>query len=58
MSKPTCETCRWWDGVWECRRFPPIPVWNGRDNALEIQYRWPDTDKNDWCGEHAPKGEG
>jgi hypothetical protein len=51
----TCETCRFWaydethekywnDSRWwsPCRRFPmPQPV----------------KAEDDWCGEHAPKGE-
>jgi hypothetical protein len=57
MSKPTCGTCRHFDGgAWGvCRRYPPVPTWNGKvgmiENALPI------VDDDNVCGEHRSRGE-
>lgn len=60
----TCETCRWWnqwpwqqnDGVrdGECRARAPIPHPPG-PVAYRPDRKFPQTDRNDWCGEHQPK---
>lgn len=59
----TCETCRWWQPedlpgrtTGMCRRLPPqLPGIDPRNGA---DAWWPETDGNDWCGEHAPRDGG
>jgi hypothetical protein len=66
MDKPSCETCRFWinDGADDepsapCHRYPPR---FNRETAKEMGeagdfgiYPW--VMRDDWCGEHEPKGE-
>lgn len=58
MTHPTCATCRFWDRnntfntIGQCRRRAPSQAWSGD------AYVWPDTQDEDWCGEHDPKPEG
>lgn len=63
MSETTCATCRW-QSESTCHRYPPKPVivdWRmtvGHEYQTErIVDRWPSVMPDDWCGEHAPKGE-
>jgi hypothetical protein len=47
-----CKTCSLWDpgdpGI--CRRYPPqvVPIDATAGITLTM---WPETDKDDWCGE-------
>lgn len=50
-EQPTCKTCKFWRYEWCetglcCRRAPM----NATGSA-----RWPESDADDWCGEHTPK---
>ena len=56
-ERPTCETCRFWDGG-ECHRWPPTihPELRWGDDYQNEGY-WPHISKNDWCGEHEPRPE-
>lgn len=62
MSRPTCESCRFFDDSEEpepgrgdgfCSRFPPVahiePETEDRVSA------WPPVSVDMWCGEHQPK---
>jgi len=58
---PTCDTCRFWDNVNQCRRYPPQT--NGEIRTLctgqglynhQVVF-WPRPSASDWCGEHQPK---
>jgi len=50
----TCSTCRFFkmNGE-ECRRFPPEQFQIGE---LDIETRWPEVSRFDWCGEWESKG--
>jgi hypothetical protein len=56
-----CWTCRYWigrhrrdeDAIGTCRRYPPRAGKWGVD--IPDRMRWPETNGQDWCGEHAPK---
>jgi hypothetical protein len=61
MSEPTCYECRYWDqqtrypdkrNVGLCRFDPPRR--NGND---DVDYCWPDTYDEDWCGRWQPREE-
>jgi hypothetical protein len=63
MTHPTCKTCRFWQQPRphydpECRiRAPVAQVMNRGDEGCEhagISW-WPETDADDWCGEHQPR---
>lgn len=49
-----CNRCKWWQprrdryGGGLCKRYPPTPF------SLRQTYdvRWPETQKEDWCGEY------
>ena len=48
-----CDTCRFWDGrgyMGRCRFLPPVRVSRPFD-----AWEWPETTKDDWCGQYAPK---
>ena len=70
MDKPSCETCRFWDYLYDfalatgeavlygnCRRRSPIlcpPV--AEDLGLDSwQGFFPETVGDDWCGEYQAK---
>lgn len=64
MSERTCETCRWWDtpddecGRGMCRVRAPRYTghsWTMKDGKTTQGGGWPDTGRNDWCGEHQPR---
>jgi hypothetical protein len=45
-----CKTCRFACFVrdkFECRRYPPVSIWDG----TTVDYRFPETDVLLWCGE-------
>ena len=47
MSKPKCETCRYYDDrVGECRINPPTII-PGHPDGI-----WPIVETDGWCGEH------
>lgn len=58
MKPETCETCRYWLGMYDdaevgfCRRYPPIVVGMG----IAANAPWPKTVPGDWCGEYSRKG--
>ena len=60
IERATCATCRFYgdegleggDPYGACRRRAPAP---GLDASTA---HWPAVALSDWCGEHAPKGEG
>ena len=64
MTAPTCATCRWRQRNGECRRMPPIEsreMTERLDSGWMVSHVggvWPYVKPDDWCGEHAPKGEG
>jgi len=47
-SRPTCETCVFWD-QYTCRIRSHMPVWSNQSGNVFI---WPKRGKDDWCGEH------
>lgn len=67
-SKPTCETCRFWDKdsptKGTCHRYPPtvITITESKAEGSVGEYReavdsfstseFPDTLATEWCGEH------
>jgi hypothetical protein len=66
----TCKTCKYWDQRYEpaiCRRNPPQVQfkfeggWRNRvedsdylQQLVPLEF-WPETEADDWCGEHQPK---
>jgi hypothetical protein len=61
-----CSTCRHYlPDRQECRRLPPQIVhthlipdqFGGEARTIQLQAFWPCVEKEDWCGEHAPRGE-
>lgn len=68
MTAPTCATCRWWQGnghdvMATCKRMPPIGMQRASTASIlsppRAEYAvWQRTGWDQWCGEHAPKGEG
>lgn len=69
MKRPTCETCRFWDGpetdsdgeeVGSCHRRPPSIIEGqipDRDRAWHNQFIavFPETRSSEWCGEWTPQ---
>ncbi len=60
-----CETCRFWEeGIADavawgtCKRFPPqkIEFTVFDEGGCVHEGRWPDTEKDSWCGEWKGKG--
>jgi hypothetical protein len=55
-----CETCRFWvedqedEEIGCCHRYPPRVVIRRGDCPDSL---WPETDYDDWCGEHQPAEE-
>lgn len=57
-----CENCRFWEhyrhrmGQFRgmCRRFPPTPIYTKRP---PVPMLFPETQKDDWCGEFQPRKE-
>jgi hypothetical protein len=52
----TCKQCRWSDfgkEVIRCRRYPPIPVFDGSDGFVDSYL--PIVAADDFCGEFTPK---
>ncbi len=55
MERPTCATCAYWDdATGDCHRLAPLPVWveNFPNEGNTHQVIWPETEPDDWCGEH------
>ena len=60
-----CELCRFWPGyeyspVADCRRHAPVvfrqPIaWRGNGVTLGPVRNWPQTGRDDWCGEFEPR---
>ena len=69
MSRPTCETCRWWDHVedefarfGDCRAKSPrfmgdsdYAPWQLETAERERFRIWPLVYSDDFCGEHTPR---
>jgi hypothetical protein len=63
MTRPTCETCVFWDKPeypvpfrpQPCRRYPPYDGAQWGKAAGYCRPVWPLTFSEDWCGEHQPK---
>lgn len=56
-EKETCDTCKFWYGrprsVGVCKRNAPTLMRLLTINKFECTpCAWPQTDINDWCGEH------
>lgn len=47
-----CGRCYYWTGN-ECHAEPPKQRTVSSDGMV-LNTRWPQTDKNDWCGHFAP----
>lgn len=46
-----CENCRFWYKTnGPCRRFPPLA-----NRAYPVEYHYPFTQPDDWCGEWQSK---
>lgn len=59
MTKPTCATCPFWDpdnfDEGDCRKNPPVVVMADiglESGSMVAATRWPQVDRDDWCGEH------
>jgi len=59
MTRHTCRTCRYWVGFFEaapdavlgeCHRRSPQAL--HLDGELDFSACFPETDHNQWCGEH------
>lgn len=60
-----CELCRFWP--WsryptqgDCRRRAPMvfqqPIsWRGDEVTMGAVRHWPQTDRDDWCGDFEPR---
>lgn len=59
----TCETCRYWvqsadPDEGECRVAHPVVVVLADGCGASDGYTYfPDTDSDDWCGEHQDRGQ-
>lgn len=58
----SCQTCRFfygrvdeWSGTAQCRRYPPQNSSNEHPRGGPVVI-WLKVERNDWCGEHTPKG--
>ena len=70
MVGTACASCRWLKPkhsygdalTGECRRYPPQPTRTSRvedwQEAHSYGRMYPETGKNDFCGEHAHKEDG
>jgi len=59
--KQACQNCRYWhddseDGKGLCRRYPPVVLWEARDE--EVVTWWPETHEDYWCGEYEQRKKG
>ncbi len=56
----TCSACRFWKTTdqmnGECRRRAPQAVVFNVTNETRFQTQFPETAKEDWCGEFQAKG--
>lgn len=55
-----CKDCEYWgsghaDGMGTCRRRAPTPMgFSVQYNAPVESAYWPQTNRDDWCGEYRP----
>lgn len=55
MAEQSCGTCRYYDGMKMCRRYPPPKEATEREDEYDPHISkhgsFPQVDERDWCGE-------
>ena len=60
VETKACEACAYWNTMdgkkGECRRHAPQTIAFEVDDDVRVESRFPETSKEDWCGDFSPKG--
>ena len=53
MSRATCGSCSWWDGM-GCHKRAPVVVTDPHNrNGSGYTAAYPRTEMKDWCGDYS-----